>query len=137
VRDLFQQRSFQALITYHNYGQVILYPWGYTSNPAPKDELLEEIAAEMSGRMEAVNGNIYRYGQAGESLYITNGDTTDWSFGTYGIPSYTFELPPVDALHGGFFNAEQEINSIFEDNLPAALYLIEWSILNMGSDHSN
>jgi len=130
VRHLFQQRRFQALITYHSYGQVILYPWGYTNNPAPKDELLEEIAAEMSGHMEAVNGNIYEYGQAGESLYLTNGDTTDWTFGTYGIPSYTIELPPVDVLHGGFFNPEQEINSIFEDNLPAALYLIEWSILD-------
>ena len=130
VRHLFQQRRFQALITYHSYGQVILYPWGYTNHPAPKDELLEEIAAEMSGRMEAVNGNIYGYGQAGESLYLTNGDTTDWTFGTYGIPSYTIELPPVDVLHGGFFNPEQEINSIFEDNLPAALYLIEWSILS-------
>lgn len=130
VRDFFQQRSIQALITYHSHGQVILYPWGYTSNPAPKDELLEEIAAEMSERMEAVKGNIYQYGQAGESLYLTNGDTTDWAFGTYGIPSYTFELPPIDALQGGFFNAELEISSIFEDNLPAALYLIEWSILN-------
>ncbi len=134
VRDFFQQRRIQALITYHSHGQVILYPWGYTGNPALKDELLEEIAAEMSGRIEAVNGNIYEYGQAGEALYLTNGDTTDWTFGTYGIPSYTFELPPVDALQGGFFNAEYDISSIFEENLPAALYLIEWSILNFKCD---
>lgn len=132
IRAFFQQKNFQALITYHNYSQVILYPWGYTNMPSAKDELLEEIAAEMSEQMEAVNGNLYGYGQAGNTLYLTNGDMTDWSFATYGIPSYTIELPPADVLHGGFFNAEREISSIFEENLPAALYLIEWSILNFG-----
>jgi len=130
VRDFFQQRKIQALITYHSYSQVIMYPWGYIYKPTSKDELLEEIAAEMSERMEAVNGNIYRYGRAGDTLYLTNGDTTDWSFGTYRIPSYTIELPPIDIFQGGFFNPEHEISAIFEENLPAALYLIEWSIQN-------
>jgi carboxypeptidase T len=128
VRDFFQQRKIQALITYHSYSQVIMYPWGYTRSPTSKDELLKEVAAEMSERIKAVNGNIYRYGRAGGTLYLTNGDTTDWSFGAYRIPSYTIELPPIDIFHGGFFNAEHEISAIFEENLPAALYLIKWSI---------
>ena len=130
IRDLFAQRNFQALITYHNYSQVILYSWGYTDLPAPDDALLEQIAAEMSARIQAVNGTFYDYGQAGESLYLTNGDTTDWSYGVYGIPSYTIELPPLDYLSGGFFNSEEEIQLIFDENLPAMFYLIDWSIQN-------
>jgi hypothetical protein len=80
--------------------------------------------------MQAVNGNIYGYMQAGEGFYLTNGDTTDWSYGVYGIPSFTIELPPADRLLGQFFNAEEDIQSIFDDNLPAMIYLIDWSILN-------
>jgi len=134
VRDLFAQKNIQAIISYHNYSQIILYPWGYTEEATEKDELLEELAAEMSKLMEAVGGNVYEYGQAGELLYLTNGDTTDWTFSIYGIPSFTIELPPVDVLYGGFFNAEEDISSIFEENLPAALYLIKWSIQNYNED---
>jgi carboxypeptidase T len=130
IRELFAQRNFQALISFHSYSQVILYPWGYTDQPAPDDALLDQIAAEMSSRIQAVNGTFYDYGQAGESFYLTNGDTTDWSYGVYGIPSYTIELPPIDYLNGGFFNAEEEIQPIFDDNLPAMLYLIDWSLQN-------
>ena len=130
IRDLFTERNFKALITFHSYSQVILYPWGYIDQPAPDDALLNQIASEMSDRIQAVNGTFYDFGQAGESLYLTNGDTTDWSYGVYGIPSYTIELPPIDYLNGGFFNAEEDIQPIFDENLPAALYLIDWSIQN-------
>ena len=130
IRNLFAQRNFNALISYHSYSQVILYPWGYTDLPSPDDILLEQIAANMSARMQAVNGTVYGYFQAGESFYLTNGDTTDWSYGVYGIPSYTIELPPADILQGEFFNAEEEIQSIFNENLPAALHLIDWSVQN-------
>jgi hypothetical protein len=84
----------------------------------------------MSGLMESVNGNIYEYGQGSADLYLTNGGMIDWTFGTYNIPSYTLELPPLDQEHGGFFNAEEDIQPIFNENLPAMLYLIDWSVQN-------
>jgi len=37
-------------------------------------------------------------------------------------------LPPVDLLQGGFLNPETDIELIFLENLPAALYLIEKTI---------
>lgn len=128
IRDFFLERNFQSMISYHSYSQVIIYPWGYTTGPTSQDQLLAQIAATMSGLIQSVNGNVYEYGQG--ILYLTNGDATDWSFGVYGIPSYTIELPPLDYLGGGFFNAESDIQSIFAENIPAMLYLIEWSVQN-------
>jgi len=95
------------------------------------------MAAEMSELIHSVNSRLYEFGQAGNSLYLTNGDTTDWALGVYQIPAFTIELPPVDVLHGGFFNAEKDIQSIFRENLPAALYLIEWSIQNFSVQSYN
>jgi murein tripeptide amidase MpaA len=128
VRDLFLKKNFQAMISYHSFSQVILYPWGYTRLPTEKDAELEEIAAQMSARIEEVNGRIYPYGASGQSLYLTNGDTTDWTFGISGIPSFTIELPPIDELAGGFFNREEDIAPVFQENLPAMLFLIESTI---------
>jgi hypothetical protein len=133
VRDLFEQREFQALVTYHSYSQVILYPWGYTTTPTDKEGLHRSLAAAMSTLMAAVNGRVYGFGPSAASSYLTNGDMTDWAFGVSGIPAYTIELPPVDQLGGGFFNAERDIDPIFRENLPAALFLIDWSISNFGA----
>ena len=87
----------------------------------------------MSEQMESVNGTLYEYGQAGNKLYITNGDTTDWGLGVLGIPSFTIELPPKSPLTGQFFNAEEDIQPIFNENLPAMIFLIDWSIQNFSS----
>jgi hypothetical protein len=134
VRLLFEQHHFQALISYHSYGQIIIFPWGYTNIPAEQDALMREMADTMSELMEPVNGRKYETGSGSDSLYLVNGSTTDWALGQYGIPSFTIELPPVDQSLGAFFNGEEEIQPIFRENLPAALYLIDWCIQNRETD---
>jgi murein tripeptide amidase MpaA len=133
IRDLFLQKNFQSVVSYHSYDQLILYPWGYARIPTGQDDLLASLASAMSTLMRSPNGRIYKYGPAAASLYTTNGDTTDWTFSFSGVPSFTIELPPLDQLQGGFFNAEQDILPIFRENLPAALYLINWAIQRSGS----
>lgn len=133
VRDLFSNYEFQALISYHSYSQVILYPWGFTTAPADKSQLLFNLAKKMSDLMASVHGRRYDFGQASTMLYLTNGDTTDWAYGMSGIPAFTIELPPIDIFQGGFFNAEKDIQPIFEENLVAALDLIKWGIDNYKS----
>jgi len=114
-------------ISYHNYSQIIIYPWGYTYEPAPDAEEMDQIAAEMSNLIYRVNGRIYTYGAA-DALYITNGDTTDWVYGTFGTPAFTIELPPDDVLLGGFFTSLELIDSAFRENLPALLYFVNYFV---------
>ena len=130
VRDFFLSRDIGALITYHSFAQTIVYPWGYTSQPAKDDAAMSAIAARMAALIQAVNGRTYSYGESSLDMYLTNGDLTDWAYGVAGIPAYTIELPPADEIHGGFFNAESDIASIFAENRPAMLYLIDWTIQN-------
>jgi len=139
VRDLVTSRPFQALISFHSYAQDILYPWGYTETLAPDDAKLRALAAGMADRIQAVNGRVYSYGPAGSSLYLTNGDTTDWAYGAFGVMAYTIELPPQDYEGGAFFNAEADIQPIFLENLPSMTYLIDQSItayVPLGRGHS-
>jgi hypothetical protein len=137
VRELFLAGNFLAAISYHSYSQSILYPWGFADVPTDKDDLLRGLGLEMAGLIETVNGRSYACGRAASTLYVTNGDLTDWTFGVTGIPSYTFELPPVDIRHGGFFNAEDEIEGIFRENLPAMLRLVEFAIQDFAGSADN
>ncbi|HSQ79346.1 MAG TPA: M14 family metallopeptidase [Candidatus Bathyarchaeia archaeon] len=128
VRGLIQAHDIRALISFHSFGQDILYPWGFTAQPAPTDAEFGAVGRTMAGLIEAVNGTVYVSGEASRALYVTNGDLVDWAYSLAGAPSYTIELPPVDVDHGGFFNDEAAISAVFEENRPAMLYLVRYAI---------
>jgi len=137
IRDFFLKKNFQGMISYHSFAQAIMYPWGYTADIPDKESVLRDIAARMEELIREVNGRAYSFGPAGQTLYLTNGDTVDWTFGTSAIPSYTIELPPIDELGGGFFNSEADIQSIFEENLPAMLYFVDRFIQDYSPQGAN
>jgi carboxypeptidase T len=127
VRDLVGCERFAGVITYHSYSQLILYPWGYTEKPIPDLQHREQMVAmagEMQDLIEAVHGKIY-VPQPSSELYPTAGDTTDWTYGTYGIPSFTIELRPRTFEEGGFVLPADQIMPTWEENRPAAFRFIE------------
>jgi hypothetical protein len=126
VRDFLRQQRPRSLISYHNFSQLILYPWGYTNNPAPDQTLMHTLAVAMADRIRAVHHVSYTPEQSSD-LYLSSGDTTDWLYGVFGVPNFTIELRPR-STSPGFELPESEIAPTFEENLPAALYLVNWAI---------
>jgi carboxypeptidase T len=127
VRDLIGCERFAGVITYHSYSQLILYPWGYTDKPIPDLQHREQMvvmAGEMHDLIEEVHGKVY-VPQPSSELYPTAGDTTDWTYGTYGIPSFTIELRPRTFEEGGFVLPADQIMPTWEENRPAAFRFIE------------
>ena len=57
--------------------------------------------------------------------YRTAGDTTDWTYGTYAIPSFTIELRPSSAEEGGFVVPASQIEPTYRENRAAAFLLID------------
>jgi hypothetical protein len=132
MRDLISSSNyeFHALITYHSYSQLVLYPWGYTNEPAPNSGEMNVLATEMADLIHGVHGVTYTPQQSSQ-LYLTSGDLTDWAYGTKEIPSFTIEMRPSSAVPG-FLLPENEILPTCEENLPAASYLARWVVLSQG-----
>ncbi|MEW6456134.1 MAG: M14 family metallopeptidase [Acidobacteriota bacterium] len=128
LRDFMSQRKFAAAVSYHNYSQVILYPWGYTKIISKDRDLFHYLSGEMAKLITNVRENTYGYGQGSLIMYLTNGDYIDWVYGVFNIPSFTIELNPKDFISGGFITPESEIFPVFWENLPAALFLINWAV---------
>lgn len=122
VRGFLLNHPPSGALNFHNYSQLILYPWGYTAIPTVDDAEMEAIARRMAELIFEVNGRIYLYGAGAVAIYPTNGDTDDWIYGTFGSPSYTVELPPELYIEGGFFTSQEMIDSVFSEMLPAMLY---------------
>jgi carboxypeptidase T len=126
VRNLVARELPAGVLTYHSYSQLILYPWGYTSDPIvdPADRgEMEDIAGEMKRLIGKVHGEPYTV-QPSSELYPTAGDTTDWTYGEYDIPSFTIELRPDTQAEGGFILPPSQIRPTWEENRPAALEFI-------------
>lgn len=126
VRDFLQAQPPVALISYHSFSQLILYPWGNTNNPAPQRGLLDSLAVAMANRIRDVHGENYTPEQASD-LYLASGDTGDWVLATFGVPGFTIELRPRSSVPG-FELPESQIQPTFQENLPAALFLMEWAV---------
>ncbi|MEN8221889.1 MAG: M14 family metallopeptidase [Acidobacteriota bacterium] len=120
----------EGVLSYHNFSQLILYPWGYT-NEFPEDfNELDKIGQRMRDLMFSVNGRDYVPGSGSTNIYNTNGGMVDWVYGTFRIPAYTIELPPEYSFQGGFYTSNEEIVPAFNENLPAMLYFTNYFIDN-------
>jgi murein tripeptide amidase MpaA len=126
IRDLALSHEFRAIMSYHSYGQLILYPWGYTYVPPPDEELLSTLSVDMADLIQEVHGKGYTPQQASD-LYLASGTTDDWAYGELGAVGFTIELRPFG--FPGFILPEDEIIPTWEENKPAALYLINWTQL--------
>jgi carboxypeptidase T len=127
VRNLVARELFSGVITYHSFSQLILYPWGYTLEPIPDSSdlsTMSKLAKRMQQLIHGVHGKTYTP-QHSSQLYLTAGDTTDWTYGEYGIPSFTIELRPDSIQNGGFILPPEQIQPTFEENLPAAMEFIK------------
>ena len=126
VRNLVARELFAGVLTYHSYSQLILFPWGYTSDPivdSPDRREMEDIAGDMQRLIRQVHGESYTVQQSSQ-LYPTAGDTTDWTYGEYDVPSFTIELRPDTQAEGGFILPPSQIQPTWEENRPAALQFI-------------
>ena len=110
------------MISLHSYADEILWPWGWTNDPAPNDAELYGLARKMA----AIDPNYYI---GSGSLYAVDGTTRDWSYGKLGIPSYVFEVGPDYGSCGGFFPAygcqdgeDGMTRNFWAENRPVFLY---------------
>ena len=102
----------------HSFGDLNLYPWGWSEGVAPNASDLRNIAAHASASDSSPPGNGYRYCQPPQCLYIADGTANDWAYGELGIPSLTTELGG-----GTFFPFYSDVDSLWEGNRGMLLYM--------------
>lgn len=69
----------------HSYGELVLWPWGFTADPAPNQRALQTL-----GRKYAYFTNYTP--QQSYWLYPTDGDSDGFAYGELGVAGYTIEL---------------------------------------------
>ncbi|XP_048508741.1 carboxypeptidase B-like isoform X1 [Athalia rosae] len=87
--------NFKAYLTFHSYGQFILYPWGYDKRVPPDYADLERVGRQAAAAMKSAGGvgSVYTVGNSATVLYPASGGADDWAKAVAKIKySYTIEL---------------------------------------------
>jgi len=101
-----------VFISLHSYSDLVLWPWGDISTPAPNGAQLQMLGQ----RMASFNG--YTPHQS-SGLYPTSGATDDWAYGTLGVAAYTFE---IGSSGDGFYPSCSRYDNLIQPNVDALLY---------------
>ncbi|MBD3178937.1 MAG: hypothetical protein GF417_04685, partial [Candidatus Latescibacteria bacterium] len=121
VRDFCAEHSFSVALSYHSYGELILYPWGYSPIYTDDHDLFSTLADSLQ------RGTGYLPGcSATGAIYPTNGDTDDWAYGETGQKNsfYCFTIELNSYLEGGFSPPDSLIMPTFNKVLDLNLALI-------------
>jgi hypothetical protein len=89
------RQQIRAAMTFHEYGRLVMWPYGYTLTDVPGDMTVQDHAALAAIGRSMAKTNGYRPQQASD-LYVTSGTSRDYQYGVYRIFSYTFELSAKD-----------------------------------------
>jgi len=122
-------------VSYHTYGDAILYGWGHASGLFTGDEAAFEALAGtplQPAALDSVTGSsktAYTPGPAWV-LYPTNGDYDEWAYHELGTLAFTAEITAGCCLPGGGYygfeypDDDMLLDRVFRDNLPFALAAI-------------
>ncbi|XP_070067373.1 uncharacterized protein [Drosophila virilis] len=89
----FPRDTFQAYLSFHSYGQYILYPWGYDYHLTKDRADLDRVARQAGSIITKSSGVKYTVGSSATTLYPAAGGSDDWAKGIAGIKyAYTIEM---------------------------------------------
>jgi hypothetical protein len=95
VKAFVEAHEISISLSYHDYGEFMIFPWMHTSRNTPHESLFRSIGENMS---QINKYELKIYGQYGEREYLipryqgTPGSSENWLYGSQGIISFTMEL---------------------------------------------
>ena len=97
VKDFVDATDISISLSYHDYGEWMIFPWMHSSRWTPHERIFRSIGYNMS---RINNYELKIYGQHGSQEYLiprfcgTIGSSENWLYARHRILAYTMELCP-------------------------------------------
>jgi len=125
IRNVFLNNDICASISWHTYGELVMWPWGYTPDDAPDNTYLTEVGQQIASLITQQDGSGTYTPQQSCTLYPTTGDTNDWAYGysqyVIGRPTFSFTIEAGQ----NFQPSTTYLDQICLQNFEGALYLLQ------------
>lgn len=116
--------KIHTFISFHSYSQLLLFPYGHTSEKVDNFDDLMAIGNSAISALARRYGTRYKVGDIYNTIYPVSGGSMDWIYGKLLVRlCYTFELRPVSSFNGFELPANEIIPTALEtiDSIVAML----------------
>ena len=120
MKFLCEAHEFETAFNYHSYGNLLIYPWGFSASFLTPDSTTYRNISDL---FTSYNG--YLAGTGDETVgYIVNGDSDDWMYGEQNSKNKILAMTPeVGDASDGFWPHPSQATEIAFENLSANLNL--------------
>lgn len=101
-------QQIKGHIDFHTFSELVLWPFGHTYDTVTEGMSQEEYDRFQSIGRQMATSNGYTPDQS-SGLYVTDGDITDWMWGTHRVLSYCFEMYPTGGGIDAFYPPDEDI----------------------------
>ncbi|UCH85435.1 MAG: immune inhibitor A, partial [Candidatus Latescibacterota bacterium] len=122
VRDFCTSHRFTMWLSYHTYGELLLYPWGFDALYTPDHDVYLALGDTLTSSNGYYPGN-YAMG----AIYAVNGDSDDWGYGDIIEKDKIFAFTPEmnSYQEGGFGPPDTLIQPTFDLMLPMNMLFLQ------------
>jgi hypothetical protein len=117
-----------AYMSFHSYGQMTMWGWGWTTQHGTPDDVLHiQVGTHIAGLVRKLGSGYYDAGQIPIILYAVSGSSIDWFYswchyvGGFSNLSYTTELGTT------FYQPVGDLDHIIHENFKALEYLAHYA----------
>lgn len=126
IRNVFLENDICATISWHTYGELVMWPWSYSSNSVtPDDTYMAQVGNQIASHITKMSGSGIYTPQQSSYLYPTTGDTTDWAYGyghyVLGRSTFAYTIEACSSFHP----SDSSLDQVCNENFDGALYLLQ------------
>jgi hypothetical protein len=113
VRDFCNEHQFKITLNYHSYGNLLIYPWGYSDQITDEHDTFQALADAMTRE------NDFFAGTGTQTVgYAVNGNSDDWMYGeTDSKPAIYSMTPEIGDGNFGFWPSQEDIDRLNKSTL--------------------
>jgi len=119
-----QKSTLKAAIDFHSYSQLMLRPWGKSSQNSPDEDKLRGLGQKMVDAIASVHRVRYENIKSSQ-LYLASGIVGDDFYETHKLDGYTIECRPGRFGGGGFAPPPSQIILNAQENYQAVLAIMQ------------
>ncbi len=109
LRDAIDALAPATSFSFHSYSDLLIHPWGFTSDPTPDRAAFDEWSDAMT------RDNGYLSGDSPETIYAVNGDYVDFAYAGEGHAPCMAWAPEVGSFADGFWPPPSRITPLAQE----------------------
>lgn len=124
IVQLVKAHEFNYTHSFHMYGELVLWPWGYKSADPPNNSHFTSYGTTMAGMIHCLGSGYYDPGQSYD-LYPTSGDSDGWIFGWYHYVNGTNCISFTNEMGTQFYEPQGNIDPMCRENFKGFFYMVQ------------